>query len=57
MMSAPARPRSTARVTSEIGVSTKEPSSGPATVPAPPTMAGSRPPMEIAGPKVRLGSM
>src|SRR5581483_3707203 len=36
MMSAPARPRSTARVSSEIGVSTNDPSSGPATVPAPP---------------------
>ena len=57
MMSAPARPRSAARVSSEMGVRTKEPSTGPATVPAPPTMAGRRPWMEMAGPKVMVGSM
>ena len=57
MMSAPARPRSAARVISEMGVRTKEPSTGPTTVPAPPTMAGRRPWMEMAGPKVMVGSM
>src|SRR5260370_940709 len=49
MTSAPARPRRTARVSSEIGGSTKEPSNGPATVPAPPTMAGNRPPALAGG--------
>jgi putative Ca2+/H+ antiporter (TMEM165/GDT1 family) len=43
MTSAPARPRSAARVSSDTGVSTKAPRSGPSTVPAPPTIAGRRP--------------
>src|SRR5580765_8720976 len=57
MMSAPARPRSAERVSSERGVSTNDPRTGPRTVPAPPTMAGRRAPMDTLGPKVMVGSM
>src|SRR5438105_14872475 len=55
--STPARPRMAARESSETGVSTKAPITGPTTVPAPPTMACSRPWIDTDGPNVMVGSM
>src|SRR5262245_6971219 len=43
MTSTPARPRIAARDSSDTGVSTNAPTSGPSTVPAPPTIACSSP--------------
>src|SRR6266851_1079230 len=51
MTSTPARPRMAARESSDMGVRTKAPTTGPSTVPAPPTIACNNPWIDTEGPK------